>query len=156
MNLGFRDLVTAKTVAVYFSSRRPGLDSSPVCVELRCTIRDLSSTSASPFIAIPKMPYIRLRLTAAFINRTSWLILGISKQINAVSSIGERWTENYLHPVLLCSRGLVTVFIAVVWFHSWEQHWYNSRHYCCVILQHKILKNAELKYNLVISCVWRT
>jgi len=73
------------------------------------------------------MLHIHFRLTTGFINRTSWLSLRTFKQTNAVSSIGERRTENYLFFVFLCSE---------VWFHSWEQHWYNSRHYCCVIVQH--------------------
>jgi len=68
-------------------------------------MRVLSPYFTFPIRCHPKnAAYIHLRLTTAFMNRTSELSLRIFKQTNAVSIIGERWAENYLHCIFLCSE----------------------------------------------------
>ena len=93
-----------RRIVVCFSSRRPGLDSSPVCVELRCTMREtFLRTSVSPFIDIPTTLHIHLRLTAAFISKMNWLFI-VSSNKPMLFRVSVSFRQKFTDSIFLCSE----------------------------------------------------
>lgn len=112
----FTAMLHLRRWVVCFSSRRPGLDSSQVYVELRCAGRDFSPYFGFSVNVIPVMLHIHLQFNTDLISRTSWRSVRISKQSKRPFGYRGSLDRRVLTICFSVFKVFVTAFIAIVRF----------------------------------------